>query len=119
VKFPQLAQFSPHPGTMSALFLADSLARIRIRALKKIRWLSRFLPLIVLVSRSRAVKDPGLPPPDRGQQVPQPELEGREGAWPARQAVQQFKTTDMKNHLVFRDAGVHFATKAFAARASP
>jgi hypothetical protein len=94
VKFPQLAQFSAHPGPMSALFLADSLARIPTMALKEIRRLSRFLPLIVLIPRSRVVNDHGLPPPDRGQQVPQPEPGGREGAWPARQscgAIQNHK----------------------------
>jgi hypothetical protein len=94
VKSPQLAQFSAHPGPMSALFLADSLTRIPVVALKKIRRLSRFLPLIVLIPRSRFVKDHGLPPQDRGQQVPQPELEGRESAWPARQicgAIQNHK----------------------------
>jgi hypothetical protein len=123
VKFPQLAQFSPHPGPMSALFLADSPARIRIRALKKIRWLSRFLPLIVLVSRSRAVKDHGLPPPDRGQQVPQPELEGREGAWPARQscgAIQNHKHEEppcvQRRGSPFRNQGIRRQGQAREAR---
>jgi hypothetical protein len=60
VKFPPLVQSSAHPRPISALFLDDSLARIPIVDLKEIQWLSRFLPLIVLMPKSHVVKDHGV-----------------------------------------------------------
>jgi hypothetical protein len=91
VNFPQLVQFSAHPRPLSALFLSDSLARIPIADLKEIRRLSRLLPLI--------------------QQVPQPELEGREGARLARPSCGAIQKHKQEDEFAFLDTEVHFATK--------
>ena len=119
MKFPQLVQFSAHPRPISALFLADSLARIPIADLKEIRRLSRYLPLILLIPKSRAVRDQGRPPKIAASKpLSQNSKTARVLGLPGK-GVEQFESTKMNNEFAFGDAGVHFATKEFAARASP
>jgi hypothetical protein len=119
VKFPQLVQSSAHPRLISALFLDDSLARIPIVDLKEIRRLSRFLPLIILIPRSHVVKDHGVRPKIAAIKSPSHGSEAARVLGLPGRAVEQFKSTNMTNEFAFGDAGVNFATKEFAARASP
>ena len=114
MKFPQLVQSWAHPRPTSALFPDDSLAPVPIVDLNEIRRVSRFLPLIVLIPKSHAVKDYGVPPKIAASASSQSSEAARVLGLPGK-AVEQFKSTNMKNEFAFGDANgrqTHFKVAA-------
>jgi hypothetical protein len=99
VKFPQLAQSSAHPRPISAPFLDNSLARIPIVDLKEIRRLLRFPPLVVLIPKPQVVKDHGAPPKTTASKSLSLGSESARGFGQPGKAVEQFKSTNMKNEF--------------------
>lgn len=102
----QLAQ-AYMPGTTSALFVDESLARIPTINSKEIRNLSNFLPVIVLIHKSSIKKVAVRKLMDSNSLTEASEstkLVGLVG-----QAVDLFKTADADSVVMFRDVIVNFS----------